>query len=176
MFRKIKRLLGGFSPLSKKELVKLGARIGYNFHNYGIIDEGHCFLLTVGDNVTLATASRILLHDASTKKTLGYSKIGRVEIGSNVFIGSGAIILPNVKIGSNVIIGAGSVVAKDISSDSVVVGNPCRVIGTYTDYMQKNYELFNIAPKFDTFVTKKTKKERQEEFEKMKNGGIGFDL
>ncbi|MBR1567286.1 MAG: sugar O-acetyltransferase [Oscillospiraceae bacterium] len=51
-----------------------------------------------------------------------------VVIGSNVWIGAGAIIMPGVTIGDNVVIGAGSVVTKDIPSDKIALGNPCRVI------------------------------------------------
>lgn len=51
-----------------------------------------------------------------------------VIIGDNVWIGGGAIILPGVTIGDNVVIGAGSVVTKNIPSNSVAVGNPCKVI------------------------------------------------
>ena len=52
----------------------------------------------------------------------------RIEIGDNVWIGGGAVILPGVTIGSNVVIGAGSVVTKSIPDNSVAVGSPCRVI------------------------------------------------
>lgn len=55
----------------------------------------------------------------------------------NVFIGCNTTILGNVRIGSNVIIGAGSVVTKDIPSNSVVVGNPAKVIGTFEEFLEK---------------------------------------
>jgi maltose O-acetyltransferase len=51
-----------------------------------------------------------------------------IEIGSDVWVGGGAIILPGVRIGSRSVIGAGSVVAKDIPDDVLAVGNPCRVV------------------------------------------------
>lgn len=51
-----------------------------------------------------------------------------VSIGDCVWIGGGAIILPGVRIGNNVVIGAGSVVTRDIPDNSVVWGNPCRVM------------------------------------------------
>jgi maltose O-acetyltransferase len=51
-----------------------------------------------------------------------------VTIGNNVWIGGGAIICPGVSIGDNCTIGAGSVVTKDIPSNSIAVGNPCKVI------------------------------------------------
>ena len=49
----------------------------------------------------------------------------------NVFIGCNTTILPNVKIGPNVIIGAGSVIVNDVAPNTVVAGNPARVIGTF---------------------------------------------
>jgi acetyltransferase-like isoleucine patch superfamily enzyme len=51
----------------------------------------------------------------------------KTEIANNVVIGSNATILP-VKIGKNSIIGAGAVVLTDIPEDSVVVGNPGKII------------------------------------------------
>ena len=51
-----------------------------------------------------------------------------ITIGNDVWIGAGVQVLPGVTIGDNVVIGAGSVVVHDVPSDSVAVGNPCRVI------------------------------------------------
>lgn len=58
-------------------------------------------------------------------------KIGCIEIGDNVFIGSNTTVLYDVKIGSNVVIGVGSLVNKDILDNSVAAGVPARVIGTF---------------------------------------------
>lgn len=96
MLKKIKKI---FRPIPKDalELRALGAIIGDNFHNYSTdIDLPFVHLLTVGNNVTFSTCS-IIFHDASTKKIFGYSKVGKIEIGDNVFIGAHAIILMNVK-------------------------------------------------------------------------------
>ncbi|WP_253200562.1 DapH/DapD/GlmU-related protein [Clostridium sp. CF012] len=102
--------------INTEQLIKMGLKVGKNFNRLGgcIIDDSHCWLITIGDNVTLAPRVHILAHDASTKMYLDVTKIGLVDIGNNVFIGAGSIILPNVKIGNNVIIGAGSIVTKDI--------------------------------------------------------------
>lgn len=145
IFKQIKTLiiqkLRGETPTEK--LVKMGLTVGRNFSRQKgcIIDDSHCWLITIGNNVTLASRVCILAHDASTKMFLNYTKIGLVEIGNNVFIGAGSIILPNVKIGNNVIIGAGSIVTKDIPDNSLVVGNPAKIIGSTSEYIDKNKEL-----------------------------------
>ena len=104
------------------ELIKNGLTVGKNFNmQKGCrLDSSHCWLIEIGNNVTLAPKVHILAHDASTKRELGYTKIGKVKIGNNVFIGANTTILPNVKIGNNVVIGANSLVSKDISDDKVV--------------------------------------------------------
>ena len=58
--------------------------------------------------------------------------------------------MPGVKIGDNVIIGADSVVSKDIPSNSVTVGIPCKVVGKYTEYIEKC-----LIFKSYTYVSKK---------------------
>lgn len=66
-----------------------------------ILDPSHCWLITIGDNVTMAPRVHILAHDASTCHHLGYARIGRIDIGNNVFIGADTVVLPGVYIGSN---------------------------------------------------------------------------
>jgi maltose O-acetyltransferase len=107
---------------------------------------------------------------------LGYSKVGRVDIGDDVFVGAGAIILPNVHIGSRVIIGAGAVVVKDIPSNSVAVGNPAKVIGTYDDFYAKNKSLLEKSPVQNTHYSIKTQEEKQQMKDALLNFGWGFDI
>lgn len=52
------------------------------------IDEGHAYLVEIGNNCTL-THCTILAHDASMKRVLNKSKVGIVKIGDNCFIGWG---------------------------------------------------------------------------------------
>jgi len=51
-----------------------------------------------------------------------------VKIGNDVFIGAGVTILPGVTIGDKAVIGAGSVVTKDVAPETVVAGNPAKLI------------------------------------------------
>lgn len=61
--------------------------------------------------------------------TIGYTNdIDCPTIEDNVTIGAGAIVIGNINIGNNVVIGAGAVVTKSVPENSVVVGNPARII------------------------------------------------
>lgn len=158
--------------------IENGLTIGKDCHIMGecIIDPGHCFLITIGDRVTLAPKVHILAHDASTKRILCYTVIGKVVIGNDVFIGAGTIILPNVTIGDKVIIGAGSVVTHSIPNNSVAVGNPARVIGTYDAYVQKRKDQFKLSSKFDEsyVIGMITEEKKQEMRNSLSNNNIGF--
>ena len=131
-----------------EKLISMGLTVGKNFKRlHGVIlDPGHCWLLEIGNNVTMAPRVHILCHDASTKAFLGYTKIGRVTVGDNVFIGAESVVLPGVKIGSNVIIGANSTVTHDIPDNSVAAGSPARVICSLEDYLQKEQNRMQSAP------------------------------
>lgn len=138
-----------------EQLVKRGLAVGKNFHrlNHVIIDPAHCWLIEIGDNVTLAPRVHILAHDASTKQYLGYTKIGKVKIGSNVFVGAESVILPDVSIGDNVIIGANSTVTRDVTENTVVAGSPAKTICTLEEYVEKNRDLMALRPVFDRSYT-----------------------
>lgn len=132
-----------------------GLRMGKNCSVMGecIIDPGHCWLIEIGDRVTLAPRVHILAHDASTKRELGHTALAPVKIGSDVFVGAGSIILPGVTIGDHVVVGAGSVVSRSIPADSVAVGCPARVVGSYTDYMAKRRKQMQECPCYDWSYT-----------------------
>jgi maltose O-acetyltransferase len=141
--------------LSVRALVKRGLTIGRNCHiGQGvIIDPAHCWHIVIGDEVTIAPNVHILAHDASTKRHLGYTRIGKVRLGHRVFLGTGVIVLPNVAIGDNAIVGAGSVVSQDIPANVVAAGNPARVITALETYLQRQRELLERLPRFDARYT-----------------------
>lgn len=146
------RLRGEYTT---EKLVKMGLKVGKNFKrlNNVILDPGHCWLLEIGDNVTMAPRVHILCHDASTKTHLGYTKIGRVTIEDNVFIGASAVVLPCVRIGKNSIIGANSVITKDVPEGVVVAGNPAKIICTTEEYLEKQRKNMETSSCYGTEYT-----------------------
>lgn len=161
-----------------KKLKKNGLEVGENFsmQEKCIIDKSHCWLIKIGNDVTLAPRVHILAHDASTKRHLNYAKIGLVNIGNKTFIGAGSIVLPNVSIGNNCIIGAGSVVTKNIPDNSVAVGNPAKVICSIDEYLVKQKKLMQQRPVYDSKWTVReniTDEMKKEMIESLKDG-IGY--
>lgn len=118
-------------------------------------------LISIGNNVHLASKVPLITHDAihlcinRLSENQG-GKIGCIDIGDNVFIGANSTILYDVKIGSNVIIGAGSLVNKDIPDNSVAVGIPAKIVGTFDDFVSKRQGMTmypnELAPKGHTIT------------------------
>lgn len=122
-----------------EKLIKMGLKVGANFNrlNGVILDPAHCWLIEIGDNVTMAPRVHILCHDASTKQFIGYTKIGRVTIGNNVFIGADTVVLPGVNIGNNIVIGANSTITHNVPDNSVVAGSPGRILCSIDEYLNR---------------------------------------
>ena len=106
--------------------ISIGKRFFANF-NFTVLDEARvtigddCF---IGPNVSIYTAC----HSTDPVERNSRQEWAKpVTIGHNEWIGGSVTILPGVTIGDNVTIGAGSVVIKDIPSNTVAVGNPCKV-------------------------------------------------
>lgn len=111
--------------------IHLGERVYFNF-NCVVLDVcqvkvGDCTLF--GPAVQIYTATHPMNADLRRQQEFGKP----VEIGSDVWVGGGAIICPGVKIGSRSVIGAGSIVTKDIPESVFAAGNPCRVIREVTE-------------------------------------------
>ena len=160
-----------------EKLVSNGLILGENVQIIGtfFFDPSHCYLIRIGDNCTICPNVRLIAHDASTKKILGYTKIGLIEIGNNCFLGDSVIVLPNVKIGYNTIIGSGSVVTGDIPAGCVAAGNPAKVLYNIEDYEQKMRTMSKGKKIYSTnyYIDRITNKQREEIIESLQNS-IGF--
>ena len=107
----------------------------------------------MGSNVFIAAGVRFLTHDVIAlmlRNKLGREdineRVGTLEIGDNVFIGSDTILLYDVKIGSNVIVAAGSLISKDIPDGSVCAGRPAKVVGSFCDYERRMLDYSALVP------------------------------
>ena len=103
-------------------------------------------LISIHDNVLISSKVTFATHDASYFLLRSAFKesfetfpeeIGCIEIMDNCYIGANCIIQGNVRIGPNAVVGAGSVVTKDIPPNSVAVGVPAKVIGSFDDFARK---------------------------------------
>jgi maltose O-acetyltransferase len=110
---------------------ELGERVFFNF-NCIVLD---VCTVRIGDFTLFGPAVQIYtpLHpfNAAQRRREEFGK--PIDIGSDVWVGGGAIILAGVSIGSRTVIGAGSVVTRDMPEDVFAAGNPCRVIRTITE-------------------------------------------
>lgn len=151
----MKRLLVMFCLLIKKDgfqranFIKkqhIFKHIGLNcyYHPYKIPVESR--LVSLGNNVIIATGVEIITHDmtwalfgnANNMKNEFYPYYtGEIIMGDNVMIGANAIIMPNIRIGNNVVVAAGSVVTKDVPDGIIVGGNPAKQIGLFKDLKEK---------------------------------------
>lgn len=105
-------------------------------------------LISLGDNVKVAANVSFINHDINYymlnckyKTNTFQKKQGCIKIGSNVMIGAGVRIMPDVSIGDNCVIGAGAIVTKDIPSNSVAAGVPCKVLGNFDDFVEKQKQI-----------------------------------
>ena len=108
---------------------------GYNIRlGDGVFLNFNCVILDVveveiGDRTQVGPAVQIYAadHPRDAETRASGLEFGRpVRIGSDVWIGGGAIILPGVTIGDGAVIGAGSVVTRDVGAGITVAGNPAR--------------------------------------------------
>lgn len=111
------------------------------------ISEDEGYLISLGNNVWITDRVVLLAHDASVVMLRNsgieipwLDKVGKIDIKDNVFIGNNAIILPNITIGPNAIIGAGSIVTKNVPPNTVVGGNPAKLICSLDEYIKKTDE------------------------------------
>ncbi|GAB3711940.1 acyltransferase [Flavobacterium koreense] len=180
IIQKIYYKIKGITPeqLTLEANINAGMQVGKNC--YGLIgctiDYAHSWLIEIGDDVVFAPQVYLLAHDTSTKRSLDYTRIGKIKIGNNCFIGARAFIMPGVTIGDNSIVGAGSIVSKSVPADVVVAGNPARIICTVAEYETKLKLTFETSPKFGEEYTLDfsiTDAMKQEMIEKMENT-VGF--
>lgn len=128
--------------------VSIGSNVGFGSEPY---------LITIGNKTRINKNVQFITHDGSMwvvrnlyPEYQNSDLIKPITVGSNVQVGSNAMILPGVNIGNNCIIGAGAIVTHDVPDNTVVAGVPARIIETVEEYVVKNRDSFietkNMTP------------------------------
>lgn len=112
--------------------------------------------ISLGDECVISHDVKLLTHDFSLDRAaerlegkrqddLEYVRRANISIGDHAFIGMNAMILPGVTIGAGAIVGAGSVVTRDVAVDTIVAGNPAKVVTSTGEYLDRMRESFHLG-------------------------------
>lgn len=153
----IKKLYFRFlSPNKKAEyLRRVCYHVGNNVNIYTTSIGTEPYLISIGDNVNIASGVKFITHDISVfnvRRYINYSeehafdKVGPIILKDNCMIGAYSILMPGCIIGENSIIAAGSVVTKSIPNNEVWGGVPAHFIVSMEEYSKKIIELNESYP------------------------------
>lgn len=117
-----------------------GVKIGDNCCIYSYSFGSEPYLIEIGNHVQITAGVKFFTHGGGwvlREEYPDFDCFGKIKVGNNVYIGNDALIMPGVTIGNNVVIGAGTVVTKSVPDNSVVAGNPGRIIGNISSFKEK---------------------------------------
>lgn len=141
----LRKLHAALNPVSYAR--KAGVQMKGNVTIYGssyLMFSSEPYLVTLGDNVYISVDATFVCHDGGVlpfrKDTPDLDLAAPIIVHDNVFIGMKAIILKGVEIGENSIVGAGAVVTKSVPANSIVGGNPAKLISTTDAYLKKAHD------------------------------------
>jgi acetyltransferase-like isoleucine patch superfamily enzyme len=111
---------------------KMGVKMGKDCRISCLSFSPESYLIELGDNVVISHNTKLITHEGGISifhhENPKLDLFGKIKIGNNCFIGMNCLILPNTEIGNNCVIGAGSVIRGNIPDNSVVYGNPGKVV------------------------------------------------
>jgi acetyltransferase-like isoleucine patch superfamily enzyme len=111
------------------------------------------YLIEIGDHVAISAGTDLVTHDGAVwcfrEENETADVFGKIVIGNNVFIGINCTILPNTTIGNNCIVGAGSILRGKFPDNTVIIGNPAKVI------MKMSFQKFLYFQSPEMFLTHK---------------------
>ena len=110
------------------DLINKGMKVGDHFWvgDDCSFDTSFCWLIEIGNNVTFSNKVQLVTHDSSMFEFVHRTKLGKIEIEDNAFVGARTMIMPGVRIGEGAVVAAGSLVTKDIPAHEVWGGYPAK--------------------------------------------------
>lgn len=120
----------------------LGVRVGSECRILSLDVSAEYELISLGDRVTISTDVLFITHDGAgwlIRDSSGQRRyrLAEIVIGSDVFVGARAVLMPGVRIGDRCIVAAGSVVTRSVPDGTIVGGNPARAIGSFEEFSAK---------------------------------------
>ncbi|MDR1797392.1 MAG: acyltransferase [Clostridiales Family XIII bacterium] len=172
---KIAARLRGEEPTEK--LVRKGLVVGRHFRRGRAvtIDSAHCWLIRIGDDVSLGDHTHILAHDATPQISHGLTRIAPVVIGDRVSVGMRTLIMPGVTIGDDAVILPGSIVTRDIPAGTVWGGTPARKEGETARMVEEAGQGLDSTPVFSAAEEAAFSPARKQEvFRQLLESGKGY--
>ena len=139
--RILKRVKGNDKEVINDYFRKAGMHIGKKVNICCNIMTPEPYLISIGNNVTIAGNVEFVTHDNSISKVLPNCTdlFGKITIGNNCFIGARTTILYGVTLADNIIVAAGSVVTNSFTKSNIIIGgNPAREISTWENFAKKD--------------------------------------
>ena len=139
-------------------------KMGAHVYFYSRIMPAEPELVSIHDNVVIATNTRLLTHDRFDWVLEGMGRAaakhrGCIEVMENVFVGSDVTICPGCRIGPNAFVAAGAVVTKDVLPGTVWGGVPARQIGSFRELVERRsletdekYDFEEVRNLWDEFI------------------------
>ena len=141
IFRKIKFLIETTAYSLEQQARRAGVTMGSGNEIMSRFWSSEPYLIEIGDNCQITNGVKFFTHGGGKVARViepRFDCFGKVKIGSNVYIGNNALIMPGVSLGDNVLVAAGSVVTKSFAGNVVIGGNPAHVLSSIEDYYDKN--------------------------------------
>jgi len=129
-----------------------GTSIGKDVHiGPGVIlDWAFGHLITIDDEATIVSSTRVLCHDAASNRRIGVTSRAPVALGKRAYIGADALIMPGVSIGDDAVVAAGAVVTRDVPAGAVVAGIPASTISHVVELDGRRRALLETRRAFGT--------------------------